>query len=996
LTESGGTLDSLRPLLGGMNLSGTKYTDTLQQKFLQAGGLMDYGTQNAPNALLAGSASLSDTLITYDFFGSPRQSKREVGAIEFDQSGITYPLGKVTLKVVTGSDPTKATFQITSRNFDATLADSVVFYYSTLKKPGQSDFQGRGSVGVTTLAGSGISREFTGLSGKQTYYFFAAFGKAGNVNLGFTFLDSAKTGTIQVFPPNTVDIATKPGTIFPDPDGVFTDTSKDFPNWKGTIVFSDTVRTGTVCAPALSAPTTTPGGLDAFAGAPVIKACFENEALGQDSSELSWTLKIDDLAPLPAELKNEHLFAIPATGLPIYVPDWTMTSNGTSSSITINSYLRGTFTFQFGHLNLITNPGQVTPSATTRLDYTVSSKFKDSTFQIPVTIQGLGFRTANPMIFATPIPAGSKLVIGSDPNTTRNPFGKTYFSSIQARSSGVGNLGADLRTAQMVQYFSRMAKVDSAAGGTGSPAKPLTLNPAFATPSLVKAIQIGSSSVTIDATGALSQATVSIPLKYSSRDVDNGGGGATRSVEVYFQVFDGGKISTVSAFIGTKFTNDDLSGAEHADKDANKWHLFSYPWDESLGNDLSRLVGDTNQWNLDAMLAYRLASSYQSGNGSEPVDYELFQGGDASAWGYDSTRALWVASTRKFAPNSKAGQSVDIAPFALPLQASKWTLFGLPFNFPMRWKDVTVNAGQSKGTVFRFLPDTKSWEALDEKSIVFPWQGLAIRPIAVTVLNFPVLDTNRSAPSLAKSAVASPLAWNAKIIAQNNTAAMNLKIGMAKNEMWTSEPPLVPKQNFWVSLVSGTGRASEVIQSEFSGVEGIWPLHVQAFGKSTEAVQLSIQDQTGDLPIYLVDATAQTVTELKQGETISLPVQDADSKQYALVAGESLLPKALRMGTSPFLLHLANFPNPFSTATRIRYELPAQHREVTYTLQLVDMTGRSVFKISLRSDSKLDWLWDGRANSGSVLPAGRYHMTLDAVTKAGVRFHSQRDVLKLR
>jgi flagellar hook assembly protein FlgD len=72
-----------------------------------------------------------------------------------------------------------------------------------------------------------------------------------------------------------------------------------------------------------------------------------------------------------------------------------------------------------------------------------------------------------------------------------------------------------------------------------------------------------------------------------------------------------------------------------------------------------------------------------------------------------------------------------------------------------------------------------------------------------------------------------------------------------------------------------------------------------------------------------------------------------------------------------------NYPNPFNSETRIRYSLP---KACPVSLRVFDVNGRMVrsLKAGMVSAGSYEIVWDGKNDSGDVVPTGIYIMRLDA------------------
>lgn len=988
LSEAGGVLDPVEAI-SNIDLSGTDFVSKLTGAFRTA-KYLSYSSQAPANALLAGSAPLSDTLVSLDFTAATRVGKREVGAFEYEQTNSTLALAYLKIKASPTPDPTQIIVRVSSRNFDATLADSVQVWYSTSAQTA-TDVKGLKVFALSQLADSGFVDTLTGLEGQALYYLSARVSKQVGTGLvtGFIYKDSLKTGTIRV-EGDTIDISTKPGLVFPDPDGVFTATSGPLPGWEGTVVFSDTVRVGSVCAPTLTLSSNAPAtGYLPFNGTPIIKACISNPNLETGDSELNWTLRIAKLPPISATINQQHLFAFPeGGGLPRYVTSWSTERVNDESVIIIKGQWSGTYNYMFGSLDVGTPTGTLSPVSTARLDFRNAER--TANISVPLTVQGTGFKTSNPLIFAVPMPAGGKPII--------DPLNTEYFTKPVAVTKGLSTLGPTLEQERYVDYYRRAASVDSTT--VPSTATPFIMRTPSGAAALMNGSKISGTELGIDNTGGLSAAQVTLDFQLSRlQDKTKWGGSPSRSIEVQFLVFDGGRLIRSSAYIATQFNQGTLGNADRYRSQPNslngsKWNLLAYPWQENLGDQLHYIMDDTSRWDDKSMLVYRFNGS---GNGSNRSAFDVYQGGTAGNFTYDSARALWTAKSSPYYPASRSGQSLDIAPFTLQVLGGRWNFFGLPFNFPMYWGDIARASNLTTANVHQFNLANNTWEPVRDSTVVYPWAGIGIQVPTSTVLTFPLIDSARSTlVALPKRTAKSVEGWTSRLRISNSTAEMHLRFGKAEKPEGFGVAPSVPGQNFRAELAGPTGRASELITSIQEGKEGIWPLHLTRLAATSEPVKLQwMQEVENPLPHFLVETTTQKVIPLSHGQEIPIDLADSEAKTYSLVVGESLIPQALSQGMSPHLLKLGNFPNPFGAATRIRYAVPVQHIDVSYTLRISDLRGRQVYSRVIKAGAHLDFTWDGKGLRNEVLPAGHYKLNLEARTATGAIFKAKRDLLKL-
>jgi flagellar hook assembly protein FlgD len=79
---------------------------------------------------------------------------------------------------------------------------------------------------------------------------------------------------------------------------------------------------------------------------------------------------------------------------------------------------------------------------------------------------------------------------------------------------------------------------------------------------------------------------------------------------------------------------------------------------------------------------------------------------------------------------------------------------------------------------------------------------------------------------------------------------------------------------------------------------------------------------------------------------------------------------------------VSGFPNPFTNATTIRFELPSKG---PVSVSVYDVAGRRVRVLSVGASLDAGFravLWDGRSDSGFAVPSGVYFVRVEAAHHA--------------
>lgn len=983
------------------------------------------------NPIYGGSSTNEyNVTVTTDVFGSARKNRKEVGAYEYpaNPSGV---LGVLEIKptLITNNFRT-IDFTVTGLSFDsaAAEADSVQVFWaksdvSQNLTPNLDAIPSnqRKSYPITLLVDKPIKDKAEGIESELTkYWFFAALSRNATHTartLGYPYSDTLTSG--QNFQYGKCDF--KDSKIAcPSEIGAF---AVDTGLWKNTFLMrvklAKPVDTGSayVNPPRyipISEAQVNQYNLDLASPLPIFEFDAHIPGLGVEDSpqKLTWEIEFNSAV----DLSGLNLFLLPKDpkGLPVLVPDWKITSLGaTKSRITFESTTDGVQSYAFGKLQATLEPGLVLPAYKSVPIYDFIKVPKDTAYYpIPVTLKTSGFKTGNPLVLISTIPAGGTVyppsgskalgVISGDPASE-----SAYPSRTVVISSGYADLPADLRKTRLYQLYLKAVTAEAISPAPQGQRKPFVLDS-------VSFGKFDSSTVALDADLDLAggEMTVQVPIgKYFNdflRQLDNIGK-ATRSLEVVFTVFDGSRISRTRGFIRTKFYKQNVQISEHYNRKSYKaskpgqphWNLFGYPWDETEGGSLARLF-ERKEWDKDHM---RLWSYKGTGNGAGA--YGQYDGSNAGSIQFDSGMAVWTGATDDYTPQTESGMSLDYQPFKMDLAANRFYDFSLPFNFPMKWQDILDSSGltiANAPSVWHYNDSTlpPKWDKVllaaaspaAKGSVLVPWEGYTLKSLSPVSLTFPVMDTSRSTTPVAKAA-AGDGSWAVEVEASDASAAMELRIGRGTREMLSPEPPDVPGQDFRVSLVKGDQKISEYIQSLEGGWQGHWALRGNA-AKGSGGLALRIGDASREVPIWLVDAMHGTAVALSAAQPVRVSEEELQANDYHLVAGDrAYVDQVLSSLTPGHLLALSNYPNPFSGSTLFRYALPAGFGKTTFDLKVRDFRGRTVWQKTIVAGNALSYLWDGRDRSGMPLPAGVYSLSLTAKAENKAAYRAVRNLLRM-
>ena len=696
--------------------------------------------------------------------------------------------------------------------------------------------------------------------------------------------------------------------------------------------------------------------------------------VGKTGTNVFYTLHVvcTFLPPAPV-LAGQHLFILPATagGLPTYVSSWSFNAGNATLDIMLDK--PDAVDLVFG--TLPNTPGQVVSTGNPVFNFSAAG-----TQSVALSISGSGFRTVNPFILATPVLAGAK--------APKPIFSSTYPLKNAVASFGIHSLGSNLKADRIKASFSRMATAYVAIDTTAEKRSfPLNVNDTVGT-GMMAAIS-GDTDVVVS--GGNFSATLPVQISASGWKAL---GQASRSLEMALTVFDGGVVSRGKVLVQGNFQAGDIGPSDEPDAitfEKDIWNLYCYPWDEAKDGALSRVVQSASHFK---------AMRYTG------TSYTDLLAADFSNF-IDSGRAFWSGNLDfRYKPVTIGGKSLDTGTFVLPVVAGRWNDFGLPFNFPVRLKDI-MNASAGVDTSFHIWPFNpggtssggswgKNFKPLVWASdTLFPWKGYTVYGKSAVSFKFPVRDASRSNAPLAKAS-ANSLIWMAGLRVQNNTAVAGLEIG--KGQPGTiEEAPSVPGQDFHALLRSGNRGWSVIHEDGTQGLEGHWPLQIIP-GKGFSSLNLTVADRQGaSIPLYLVE-TFKGVSVQLSNAPVTLTAQDVQEGDYHLVAGNAEYAQSfLKSVTNQFQLNLVNFPNPvFEAGTSIRFSLPATFSNVNYLVKIYDFQGKMVWEKAWQGGSLLNTFWDGRNLAGQQAPTGQYHLLVTAQVPGKSAIHAERNLVKLR
>ncbi len=1004
-------LDTSTNRIGPTDIWSATYNVNLESEMTRA---IDCTPLNPCTPLYAGSSSNTyNTTIATDFLGKARVNKKEVGAYEFD-SPPSNVIGVLAIEPTLSGTYSRINFVVTGKTFDPAVgeADSVHVFWSTtdLSKnidPTLSNIPNsrKKDFPISALAGGSFSDFADSITEENTpVYFYAALGRKTNSGriLGYAYsaiiLSDANKDTSDCNFSHSKSAC-------PSDGGIFVPLNPTYSNFKTRITMTEPVAKGSFKNPAFDdIPNPMIFNLNLTSPLPMITLSPDIPGLGDaGSKQMSKATISFDGTPI---LDGKDLFLIPTdtTGMASLVPSWSISQAGGKTTITIESSKNGEQHYAFGKLQDGLQAGTVaaTDAAPPVFDFTAA---KDSAvIHIPVKFKGTGFKTANPLVLISLLPAGGSI---------SGVLSGKHHSPTVVLTTGFTTLNDSLMKDRFYKYYLRAVAAESASTVPGGHKKPFTLDTSVTAEQFASATLRESQDLSV-AKGSLNELTVILPVSKSFKEPERYAdttGKTTRSLEVEYTVFDGALISRTRSFIRTSFTQADIQISEQhnflsSSNGKPLWNLFGYPWDESSDANLSRILAQS-KWDHD----YRRLMHYK-GSGTGAGAFDIYDGSNPDVIKFDSGQAAWSGSTGEYKPVCLSGASLDYQPFTLGLTAGQWNDFSLPFNFAMNWKDILDSSGltETSLTAYRYDADTypPEWKPLSEGSVAAntvgsvlkPWQGFSVKPGTSVSLKFPILDIIRSGAQTAPKLASQPNgSWNARLQAFNGTASMSLRIGKGGQEYLFGEAPDVPGQDFRVALKritpAGEEKVSQFIQTDNGDWQGNWALQAAA-AKDAKGISLRISESSRKVPIYLVETLRKTAVPLSTEASVQVSADELRTNDYHIVVGDDNYLKGVLDGLVPLhLLALSNYPNPFAGSTLIRYALPESFGKVSFELKVRDFRGRTVWEKTIKTGNSLSYVWDGRDKLNSPLRTGVYTLSLEAAAVGKSHFKANRRILKL-
>lgn len=376
-------------------------------------------------------------------------------------------------------------------------------------------------------------------------------------------------------------------------------------------------------------------------------------------------------------------------------------------------------------------------------------------------------------------------------------------------------------------------------------------------------------------------------------------------------------------------------------------------------------------------------------------------------------KGFWLISSEpERRIDTGAGTSVDLSEaYSLQLHPG-WNLVGTPFHFPVAIDNLRLESDQR--FILRSFEGSWNDPVRDPVEAMQPFRGYAVfngLQIVDELLIGPEGSAEKHAGSVSEAgktagagmtagagktagkSMAADHTWGIHIIAESGPARdvdnLAAVADGARNGLDPADMPEPPTIEAYLSVsfphpdwASPASRFSADIRS--GGEPGyVWDLDIR--GDVSEPVDLQF-DGVDRVPrsydVILVDPMLASAQNLRENASYVLaPPEPDEPRRLQLVIGEAdfieqeLETAVHQSGTFELL---PGFPNPFHSATTIRYVLD---EPASVDVRVYDVAGREVAVLAestSRSAGTHSVVWNGVGNSGILLQSGLYYVRLNA------------------
>ena len=466
---------------------------------------------------------------------------------------------------------------------------------------------------------------------------------------------------------------------------------------------------------------------------------------------------------------------------------------------------------------------------------------------------------------------------------------------------------------------------------------------------------------------------------------------SARGIEYFITAVDTAGVSARvprTGYISVPVETTGLSTTQGGGTSQTAFRIISPPLnleENNVGSVFRDNIGpfDSSEWRLFTVGNTQLGAS---------GDYQEIED---PAYPFAPTDAFWLISRSSVTIGTGEGVSVRTDEvLEVPLQEG-WNLVGMPYAFALPRANLSVT--NTSAALNDVLAYSGKFVPVESGDLIRPFQGYLIR-LSDGGTGTLVIDPDRSSSEEARAQKSGPesLAWEINIDAQVQDARDTYNVAGAAPEARQGYDMLdrfnPPPIGEYVTLyfTHDRNRAGNDQERYRRDVRPVgqdpfrWDFDVQTPIRDKVTLTFSGMDTVpAAYDILLVDETLGVEQNVRTHPEyrFTAPGPDLSKRFHLLVGTPADLEEATdELGDRPGEVELGpNFPNPFRTATTIRFGLPAP---MPVSLHVYDILGRRVATLLSGNTLQKGYhtvVWDAD-EGGSALSSGTYFYRLEAGT----------------